>query len=192
MIMPGGYSSSMGHVHLVTTRRAFLSRFAALGAGAFALPLIQACAPAQPAAAPTTAPARLPRPRRPPPSRPPRRPRAAAATTAPAAVAAKPAADTGWDDMWKKAGHAYQGVTLRLPVGGRGHWGANEEASKDFEKLTGIKSVWENISDAQLFDKLFLDLTSQGRRVRPGATQLRLVRLVHVGQPPGAGQEVPG
>ena len=49
---------------------------------------------------------------------------------------------------------------MRLPVGGRGHWGANEEASKDFERITGIKSIWENISDAQLFDKLFLDLTS--------------------------------
>jgi multiple sugar transport system substrate-binding protein len=161
----------MGHVHHVATRRGFLVRFVAAGAGTFALPLIQACAPApaaaptsapappaQPTAAPTTAPAAAPT------AAPAAKPAAAATTaptTAPAAVAAKPATDTAWEDMWKKAGQPYSGATLRLPVGGRGHWGANEEASKDFARLTGIKSVWENISDAQLFDKLFLDLTSK-------------------------------
>jgi multiple sugar transport system substrate-binding protein len=117
---------------------------------------MQACSPA-PAAAPAGAPAAQPTAA---PAAKPTTAPAAAPTTAPAAAAAKPATDTAWEDMWKKAADPYQGATLRLPVGGRGHWGANEEASKDFERITGIKSVWENISDAQLYDKLFLDLTS--------------------------------
>jgi hypothetical protein len=45
--------------------------------------------------------------------------------------------------MWEEAAAPYQGVTLRLPVGGRGYWGADEEASKDFEKISRVKSIWE-------------------------------------------------
>jgi multiple sugar transport system substrate-binding protein len=167
----------------VASRRRFLVRFGSLAVAGFAVPLLQACSQAPaPAAAPTTAPAAAkpataptsaPQPTvaaaaAPKPTTAAAQPAAAAATTAPAAAAttapatgaAAPATDAQWDDLWKKAGAPYQGVTLRLPVGGRGHWGANEEASKVFEQLTGIKSIWENISDAQLFDKLFLDLTS--------------------------------
>jgi multiple sugar transport system substrate-binding protein len=159
-----------------TSRRQFLTRFGWLATTAFALPLVEACSQAPsggtatsaPAAAnPTTAAAKPTTAAAPTAGSAPTAAAAAttapaaAATTAPAAAAAKPTADPQWDDMWKKAGEPYQGVTLRLPVGGRGHWGANEEASKEFERLTGIKSIWENISDAQLFDKLFLDLTSK-------------------------------
>lgn len=66
-----------------------------------------------------------------------------------------------WDEMWKKAGEPYKGVTLRSPVGGVGHWLANEEASKEFEALTGIKTEWENLPYEQLHEKVFLDMTSQ-------------------------------
>lgn len=158
----------MTNSELVTSRRRFLVRFGTLAATGLALPLIQACSQA-PATTPTTAPA-APTAAAAPTSGPPATaaaaptvaPVAAAqATTAPAAATAQPAGDSQWEDTWKKAAAPYQGVTVRLPVGGRGHWGANEEASKDFERITGIKSVWENISDAQLYDKLFLDLTSQ-------------------------------
>jgi multiple sugar transport system substrate-binding protein len=159
----------MSTVDLRRSRRSFLTRFGILAAGGFALPLLQACSQA-PAATPTSAPAAAPT-TAPPAAQPtvapttapaaqPTTAAAPAATTAPAAAAAQPTQDAAWEEVWKKAGAAYQGVTLRLPVGGRGHWGANEEASHDFERITGIKSIWENISDAQLFDKLFLDLTS--------------------------------
>lgn len=53
------------------------------------------------------------------------------------------------------------GVTLRLPIGHDGHWGVNEEASKRFTELTGIKTVWENNPYDQVYDKTFLDLGSQ-------------------------------
>jgi multiple sugar transport system substrate-binding protein len=43
-----------------------------------------------------------------------------------------------------------------------GHLGANAEAAQVFEELTGIASEWEAIPYEQQYQKIFLDLTSQG------------------------------
>jgi len=70
--------------------------------------------------------------------------------------------DPGWDDMWKRAAEPFSGVTLRVPAGPvTGHFGANAEAAKVFEELTGIASVWEEIAFDQQYQKIFLDLTSE-------------------------------
>jgi multiple sugar transport system substrate-binding protein len=159
----------MGYWQPTTSRRRFLVQCGALGAG-LAVPLLQACSQA-PTAAPTSAPA--PAAAATPTTaaaqaaptaaaKPTAAPTAVAvATTAPTTAAAQPTADSAWEDVWKKAAAPYQGVTLRLPVGQQGHWGVNEEASKEFERITGIKSIWENNPYEQLYDKVFLDLTSQ-------------------------------
>lgn len=81
---------------------------------------------------------------------------------APPAVIHRQTADTEWDDMWKRAAEPFAGATLRVPAGPvTGHFGANAEAAKVFEELTGIASEWEEIPYDQQYQKIFLDLTSQ-------------------------------
>ncbi|MFN8660297.1 MAG: extracellular solute-binding protein [Thermomicrobiales bacterium] len=78
------------------------------------------------------------------------------------AVISKQAADTEWDDMWKRAAEPYAGASLRVPAGPiEGHFGANAEAAAVFAELTGIESEWEAIPYDQQYQKIFLDLTSQ-------------------------------
>ena len=80
----------------------------------------------------------------------------------PPAVILRQTPDTGWDDMWRRAAEPYAGATVRVPAGPmEGHFGANADAAKVFEELTGIASVWEAIPYEQQYQKIFLDLTSQ-------------------------------
>ncbi|MFN8492545.1 MAG: extracellular solute-binding protein [Caldilineaceae bacterium] len=114
------------------SRRAFLQASAATTVGLMAV----ACAP--PAAAPQSS----------------------GGNAAPAAGKAK-VAKNDFEAKYEEIGQQWAGVTLRLPIGQTGHWGVNEEASKRFTELTGIKTVWENNPYEQVYDKTFLDLGSQ-------------------------------
>lgn len=80
---------------------------------------------------------------------------------APPAVIHRQTADPAWEETWRRAGEPYAGTTLRVPAGVSGHWGANAEAARGFEELTGIASDWEDIAYEQQYQKIFLDLTSE-------------------------------
>src|SRR5689334_10454622 len=114
------------------SRRAFLQASAATTVGL----VVVACAP--PAAAPQSS----------------------GGNAAPAAGKAK-IAKNDFEAKYEEVGQGWAGVTLRLPIGHEGHWVVNEEASKRFTELTGIKTVWENNPYDQVYDKSFLDVGSQ-------------------------------
>ncbi len=125
--------------HVSLTRRAFLRKSAAAAFGLLATACVAAPGPATQPSGSVSAPA---------------------STTAPAVV--RPSvAKNDFEAKYEELGRQWEGTTLRVPVGGSGHWKVNEQASQRFTELTGIKTIWEDNPYEQVYDKTFLDLASQ-------------------------------
>jgi multiple sugar transport system substrate-binding protein len=143
------------------TRRRFL-RVAALGLAA--TPLLAACAPAAPS--PTAAPAKPAESKpteaaKPADAKPaaPAAPAAASPQAAPAAVPPKTAADAAFD--WKQ----FKGETINMLFIKHPWASAVEENLKDFEELTGMKVVWEDLPEIQGRQKLAAQFAGGGGNI---------------------------